>query len=83
MIEGPEYDKLIGIIVENAKSLLDTNPNLNPRDDEDRFHNLLFGNVLTEIDEFHEDLSKHPAHDISDVCSEVENDIIHGDILGL
>ncbi len=81
MIEGPEYDKLIGIIVENAKVILDDFPKI--REDEDQFHDVLFGRVLTEVDEFHEDLSQHEAKDISEVCSEVEGDILHGDILGL
>ena len=81
MIEGPEYDKLVGIIVDNAKIILDDFPKL--RENEDDFHDTLFGRVLTEVDELHEDLSKHEARDISEVCGEVEGDILHGDILGL
>lgn len=80
-IDGPDYDQLIAIIVDNAAVILDADPSL--REDEDKFHRVLFGRVLIEIDEVHENLSTYEAADISEVCSEVESDIIHGDILGL
>jgi hypothetical protein len=79
-----DYEKLLAVIIDNAKSILDENPKLGePYGDEDKFHDILFGRVLTEIDECHEDLSVYEAREISEVCSEVEGDIIHGDILGL
>lgn len=76
-----DYTKLIGIVVDNAKDILNCKPEL--REDEGAFHDRLFDTVLTEIDDFHADLSKYEAREISEVCGEVEGDILHGDILGL
>ena len=76
-----DYNELIGIVVENATDLLNAKPEL--REDEDEFHARLFDVVLTEVDDFHPLLSKYEAREISEVCGEVEGDIIHGDILGL
>ena len=75
------YDDLIKIIVDNAQVILNDFPQL--REDEDEFHRVLFDRVLVEVDEFHEDLSKYEAKEISEVCGDVEGDIIHGDILGI
>jgi hypothetical protein len=75
------YDQLILVIVANAEDLLNSQPKL--RDNEDEFHDRLFAAVLTEIDDFHPELSKYEAAEISEVCGEVEGDILHGDILGL
>jgi hypothetical protein len=79
-IDGPDYDKLLNVIMDNARMILLDEPTI--RDNEDQFHDVLFGRVLTEIDNLHEDLSKYEAADVSEVCGEVEGDIIHGDILG-
>ena len=81
MIDGPDYDKLLRGIIDNAQVILYREPKL--REDEDEFHRVLFAEVLTEVDNIHEDLSRYEAADISEVCSEVEGDILHGDILGI
>ena len=86
MIEGNDYDNLLKIVVDCAvdiagqvkqEVLIEARAG---RDDE--FHDRLFGAVLNEVDGFHPDLSKYEAAEISEVCGEVENDILHGDILG-
>ena len=76
-----DYDMLLQIIIANAEDLLGSNPKL--REDEEEFHARLFAAVLTEVDDFHPELSKYEAKEVSEVCGEVEGDIIHGDILGL
>ena len=76
-----DYTELLGIIVDNAKDLLNSKPGL--REDEGEFHDRLFAAVLTEVDDFHPRLSVLEAAEISEICSEVEGDILHGDILGL
>ena len=76
-----DYSDLMGIITDNAKDLLASKPEL--REDEGEFHDRLFAAVLTEVDDFHERLSALDAKEISEACSEVEGDILHGDILGL
>jgi hypothetical protein len=76
-----DYDELLSIIVDNAKNILADEPEL--RNDEDEFHRRLFADVLTEVDEHHPNLSKYEAKEISEVCGDIEGDIIHGDILGL
>ena len=75
------YDDLIKIVIDNAQVILNDFPQL--REDEDEFHRVLFDRVLVEVDEFHEDLSKYEAKEISEVCGDVEGDIILGDILGI
>ena len=80
-MHNDDYTDLIGIAVENAKDLLNSQPKL--RDDEDEFHDRLFAAVLTEVDDFHPRLSALEAREISEVCGEVESDILHSDILGL
>ena len=80
-MHNDDYTELIGIVVENATDLLNSQPKL--REDEDEFHARLFAAVLTEVDDFHPRLSAYEAREISEVCGEVESDIIHGDILGL
>ena len=75
------YDDLIKIVIDNAQVILNDFPQL--REDEDEFHRVLFDRVLVEVDEFHEELSKYEAKEISEVCGDVEGDIIHGDILGI
>jgi hypothetical protein len=85
-ITGNDYDALLKIAVDNAVDVADSIPLSKliearaGRDDE--FHDRLFAAVLSEVDDFHPDLSKYEAADISEVCGEVENDILHGDILG-
>ena len=76
-----DYADLLRIITDNARDLLDSQPKL--REDEGEFHDRLFAAVLTEVDDFHERLSALEASEISEACSEVEGDILHGDILGL
>jgi hypothetical protein len=77
-----EYEHVQRLAVEEATALTtDLRPD---RDDDsgwDKFHDTLFGRVLTDVDNSH--YSYLDARDISVVCDEVENDIRHGDILGL
>lgn len=75
-----EYDELLTVIIDEAKSVIDENEFI--LKNEDRFHDVLFGRVLTVVDE-DGSLSHLEAREISEVCGEVESDIIHGDILGL
>lgn len=85
-ITGNDYDKLLKIAVDNAVDIADAIPLSKliearaGRDDE--FHDRLFAAVLGEVDHFHPDLSKYEAAEISEVCGEVESDVLHGDILG-
>ena len=79
MLNEQEYDYVLRIAVENAEMIVSNDDKI--KRDEDRFHNLLFSHVLTEID--NGAYSHLDARDVSEVCSEVEGDVIHGDILGI
>ena len=80
MLTDNEYDRVLKIAVENAKHLIDQDESI--KQDEDKFHRNLFDAVLTEVDNTG-DLYRVDAADVSDICVEVEGDILHGDILGL
>jgi hypothetical protein len=78
-----EYERILKLAVEEATDLTNTlRPDRNDDSGWDKFHDQHFGRVLTYIDE-HTDLGHIEAREISDVCSEVEKDIRHSDILGL
>jgi hypothetical protein len=78
-----EYERIVGIAVDEATNLTNTlRPDRNDDSGWDKFHDQHFDNVLTYIDE-HTDLGHIEAAEISEVCSEVESDIRHSDILGL
>jgi hypothetical protein len=80
-MHNDDYSDLLGIIADNARDLLSSKPEL--REDEGEFHDRLFAAVLQEVDDFHPRLSELEAKEISEVCGEVEGDILYGDILGL
>jgi hypothetical protein len=80
-MHNDDYDEIVRITITNAREMIEENPSI--KDDEDRFHDVLFGRVLTEIDGMAGGLSHYEAEEISSVCQDVENDIIDGDILGL
>jgi hypothetical protein len=73
------YDWLLKLIVDEAQALISDDERIT--EDEDKFHDVLFGRVLTAVDD--SPYSYLEAREISEVCSEVESDILHGDILGL
>lgn len=74
------YEYVLRLAVEEAQSVISDHGD-KIKQDEDRFHDILFGRVLTEVDKGH--YSYLEAKAVSEVCSEVEGDIIHSDILGL
>lgn len=61
-----------GIAMEDSKLL----------NSEDHFHDTVFGQVIGHIDRWKPELQHIESKEISEVCSEVESDILHGDILG-
>lgn len=78
------YDWLLKLIVDEATAMVQTDEIRPDRDDDsgwDKFHDVLFGRALTAVDD--SPYSYLEALEVSEVCSEVENDIRHGDILGL
>jgi len=79
-----ENERVVAIAVDEATDILNSMDKPARNDDSawDKFHDTHFGRVLTYIDE-HTDLGHIEAAEISEVCQEVENDIRHGDILGL
>jgi hypothetical protein len=74
-----EFDHVTRIAIEEAQSL--DKPDANDDSAWDKYHDVLFGRVLTAIDDSH--YSYLDARDVSEACSEVEGDIRYGDILGL
>ena len=77
-----EYEYVQRTVVEEATALTsELRPDRNDDSGWDKFHDILFGRVLTDVD--NTDYSYLDARDVSEVCGEVENDIRHGDILGL
>jgi len=80
-----EYGDVLEIATKEATHMVQSDENRPDRHDDsgwDKFHDTLFGRVLNDVDN-REDLSHLDARDVSVVCDEVENDIRHGDILGL
>jgi hypothetical protein len=79
-----EYDYVQRLAVEEATALVNKDDGKPDRHDDsawDKWHDRHFGNVLHEID--NGAYSYLDAREISEVCSEVESDVRHGDILGL
>jgi hypothetical protein len=74
------YEYVLRIAVEEAQSI---DKPADSKDDSawDHWHAKHFDSVLAVVD--NSDYSFIEAREISDVCQEVENDIRHGDILGL
>lgn len=80
-----QYDEVLRMATEEATAMVQVEDNRpNEFDDSawDKFHDVLFGRVLTAVDN-DEALADLDAREVSVVCDEVENDIRHGDILGL
>jgi hypothetical protein len=75
-----ELDHVSRLAVEEA-GMLDKPEDVNDDSAWDKFHDMLFGAVLTAVDNSHYYYLE--ARDISEVCSEVENDIRYSDILGI
>jgi hypothetical protein len=75
-----EYDYVLRIAVEEAQAI-DKPADPGDLSAWDRWHDEHFGRVLEAVDSGH--YSYLEAADISEVCSEVEGDIRHGDILGI
>lgn len=76
-----DYEKVLEVVTENADDIEANFPGM-LREDEDKFHQILLGQVITEIDSKHGDLSYIEARELSEVCGEVENDMRHSDIRG-
>ena len=74
-----EYEYVLAVAVEGARDLIAEDEQI--KKDEDKFHDKLFDIVLSEVDK--SEYSYLEAKPVSEVCSEVESDILHGDILGL
>jgi hypothetical protein len=81
IITEADYDVLLKLVTDIA---IDVARSMGDKihDDPTTFHDRVFADVLKEVDDFHPDLSKYEAADISEVCGEVEHDILHSDILG-
>ena len=81
-MEDNHYEEILKLAVDHATSIAMEDPKI--LDSEDLFHDTVFGRVLAEIDRgigvAH--LQQHEASEISEICSEVESDVLHGDILG-
>jgi len=82
-IHPDDYDEIVNLAVEEVEYLRDNVPRFmdDTTFDEDEFHRVVFDNVLTFCDR-NPRLSQYEAHEISDICSGVETDILHGDIRG-
>lgn len=77
------YAGILKLAVDEATHMV--NNGMDPRHeemDEDTFHDILFANVLDQADKCGLGADAE-AIEISELCSEVEGDIIHGDILGI
>jgi len=77
------YEFVLRLAVEEATAMVneDKRPQRTHDSEWDEWHQEHFGRVLTKVDK--SEYSFIEARDISQVCEEVENDIRHGDILGL
>ena len=77
------YEGILKLAVDEAVHMV--NNGMDPRHpevDEDTFHDILFANVLDQADNCGLGVGAE-AKEISEICGEVENDIKHGDILGI
>lgn len=75
-----EYDHVLALAIEEARLMI-AEFGEKIKQDESTFHIILFDRVLSEVDD--SNYSYLEAKDVSEVCTEVESDVIHGDILGL
>ena len=74
------YEFVLKTAVEEATDMISEHGE-KIKEDEGKFHDILFSRVITAVD--NSDYALLDAREISEVCGEVEGDIIHGDILGL
>lgn len=74
-----EYEHVLSLAVEIAQGI--DKPDTNDDSAWDKWHDTHFGRVLEAVD--NGAYSYLEARDVSEVCSEVESDIRHGDILGI
>jgi len=80
-----EYSDVLEIATKEATFMVQTDeirPDEHDDSGWDKFHDTLFGRVLTAVDN-RDHLCHLNAREVSVVCDEVENDIRYGDILGL
>jgi len=74
------YEFVLRVAVEEAKDMISEHGE-EIKQDEGKFHDILFSRVVTAVD--NSEYALLDAKEISEVCGEVESDILHGDILGL
>ena len=74
------YEHVLKLAVEEAEGMINEYGE-NIKQDEGKFHDILFSRVITAVD--NSNYALLDAREISEVCGEVESDILHGDILGL
>jgi len=74
------YEYVLRLAVEEATAMIAEHGD-EIKKDEGKFHDILFSRVVTGVD--NSDYALLDAREISEVCGEVESDVIHGDILGL
>jgi len=74
------YEFVLRVAVEEAKDMISEHGE-EIKQDEGKFHDILFSRVITAVD--NSEYALLDAKEISEVCGEVESDILHGDILGL
>jgi len=74
------YEFVLRVAVEEAKDMISEHGE-EIKEDEGKFHDILFSRVVTAVD--NSEYALLDAKEISEVCGEVESDILHGDILGL
>jgi hypothetical protein len=74
------YEFVLRLAVEEAQAVINDHGE-DIKKDEGKFHDLLFSRVVTGVD--NSDYALLDAREISEVCGEVESDVLHGDILGL
>lgn len=74
------YEYVLNLAVEEAQAVINEHGD-DIKQDEGKFHDLLFSRVITAVD--NSDYALLDAREISEVCGEVESDVLHGDILGL
>jgi hypothetical protein len=79
LLDNAVYERILLLAVEHARALILEEESI--RDDEDKFHFMLFDRVLTDVDKT--DDSWIEAIDVSTICMEVEDDVRNGDILGI
>jgi len=74
------YEFVLRVAVEEATDMISEHGE-EIKQDEGKFHDILFSRVVTAVD--NSEYALLDAKEISEVCGEVESDILHGDILGL